>query len=129
MKEGRATSTCDNCLVPGYCCRSFSLFREGDEKTFWVDDQESIQLFLKDEELPFLVNKEIGRWENKEGREYATYSFRCPHLEDNGRCGIYEDRPKTCRIFEAGANPLCVHYQGTESPADDVIIPWEDNNA
>lgn len=44
--------------------------------------------------------------ESKEGRdsneliaEAARQRIRCPLLDDNGRCRMYEDRPLTCRIY------------------------------
>ncbi len=33
---------------------------------------------------------------------------RCPNMGDDCRCGIYETRPKTCRIFECGWKSLAM---------------------
>jgi Fe-S-cluster containining protein len=30
---------------------------------------------------------------------------RCPHLSDQGRCGIYETRPQGCRDFDCSREP------------------------
>ena len=40
--------------------------------------------------------------------------FSCDALQTDGRCGIYETRPKLCRDFKPGSDPLCVHYGEAE---------------
>ena len=32
----------------------------------------------------------------------------CPMLEDNGLCGVYEERPGTCRLFPTEPSPNCL---------------------
>ena len=47
---------------------------------------------------------------------------QCRNLGDDGRCGIYEERPLVCRIYPMEINPLI-----TLRPADKVCPPevWE----
>ncbi|WP_368855573.1 YkgJ family cysteine cluster protein [Sphingomonas glacialis] len=40
----------------------------------------------------------------------GTWEWTCDQLTDAGRCGIYDDRPRLCRAFKPGADPLCVHF-------------------
>ena len=35
---------------------------------------------------------------------------RCPHLSDDGRCGIYETRPQGCRDFDCSREPRFLHH-------------------
>jgi Fe-S-cluster containining protein len=36
----------------------------------------------------------------------ATFEGACPHLGNDMRCGIYDDRPHVCRIYPAEVNPF-----------------------
>jgi Fe-S-cluster containining protein len=36
-------------------------------------------------------------------RDGDTLVFECNHLTDDGKCGIYEDRPDMCRRWECDA--------------------------
>lgn len=41
-----------------------------------------------------------------------TWFFECRALTSQGRCGIYKNRPKLCRVYEPQSDPLCIHYEG-----------------
>jgi Fe-S-cluster containining protein len=36
----------------------------------------------------------------------AAFDGACPHLQSDGRCGAYEQRPRVCRIYPAEVNPF-----------------------
>jgi Fe-S-cluster containining protein len=36
----------------------------------------------------------------------ATFDGACPNLQSDGRCGVYEERPRVCRIYPAEVNPF-----------------------
>ncbi|WP_233828854.1 YkgJ family cysteine cluster protein [Paraburkholderia sp. ZP32-5] len=36
----------------------------------------------------------------------ATFAGPCPNLQPDNRCGIYDQRPLTCRIYPAEVNPF-----------------------
>jgi Fe-S-cluster containining protein len=53
-------------------------------------------------------NADIRRWVNlhhvvthigEEGRVFADIPIPCSALTEDGRCGIYEDRPQVCRVW------------------------------
>jgi Fe-S-cluster containining protein len=54
-------------------------------------------------------------WQRVRSRKDGEFwRWRCTELTASGRCGIYEDRPRACRVFEPGSDALCVHYRGSE---------------
>ena len=42
---------------------------------------------------------------------YLLISGRCEHIQDNGACGIYEDRPEICREY---SNDWCEFDESAE---------------
>ena len=38
---------------------------------------------------------------------FVKIKHRCKQLQDNGQCGIYEDRPLICRTFDCGTREDC----------------------
>ncbi|MBL3832623.1 YkgJ family cysteine cluster protein [Pseudomonas syringae pv. theae] len=52
----------------------------------------------------------------------ANALTQCPNLDEQNRCGIYEDRPLVCRIYPTEISPLI-----TLNPADKVCPPevWD----
>lgn len=110
-------SLCDKCYAPGACCRSLGLSREsGGALTVWTDTDIPAQMAAYG--LPFEPGLKVGEWKTPEGRPYAQFLWSCPKLTADGRCSIYDDRPDLCRKFEAGSDPLCVHWRGAEAGAD-----------
>jgi len=115
-------SLCDHCYAPGQCCKSMSLSNESGPLTTWAGDGEA-ERQMAEYGLPFVPLDEPS-WEGKItdeasedfGRDYVQHRWRCTKLTADGRCSIYDDRPKLCREFEAGvSNMLCVHFNGAES--------------
>jgi Fe-S-cluster containining protein len=98
-------SFCSICPEPGRCCRKFHFHR-----TYWKDEGlEAAQRDLTSWNNPFLVEAWAGQdLKDVDGREYDTVMCSCPKVTTEGRCSIYEDRPRTCRIFAAGSDRLCV---------------------
>lgn len=43
---------------------------------------------------------------HREG-DYYRLECKCPMLDENGKCKIYESRPQICRDYEAGSE-LCL---------------------
>lgn len=111
-------SLCDRCYAPGQCCKHFSLYGPGGKMTFWLEGGGTVSEHLERHELPFAPVLE-GEYEDDHGRRYGSYHFECPKLTPEGRCSIYEDRPRLCRAFEpAGGSKLCVHSGGAEGTGD-----------
>lgn len=49
--------------------------------------------------------------------EHNSWRLWCPNLTREGRCGDYENRPRLCRSFQAGSDPLCIMHGMIEPPA------------
>lgn len=117
-------SLCDRCFAPGQCCKRMYLSNKEGPFTVWLDRDITEQ--MKDKELPFVAIGEIlNKWVDEfgTGREYGVVLFTCPKLGKDGRCTIYENRPEVCKSFEAGSDPLCVHFGGAEGTSD-IEIPY-----
>lgn len=67
--------------------------------------------------LPFvpLFKRSDGHW-----------MLWCPRLGMDGRCTEYEDRPRICRVFEAGADRLCAEWDGVPTPPAMPETPCQD---
>lgn len=104
-------SACDTCIKPGACCHDFFLNgRNGglrfDEHDWKNQAQEKMDFYG----MPFLpLRVEPSKDPNPvEGK--VAVRFTCPKVTPEGRCSIYEDRPKLCRDYQAGEDKLCVMY-------------------
>ena len=65
---------CDSC---GFCCRAISM----------------VQVDFESDDPDFLAVRRIP----PDGRKVLPIWDPCQHLTDAGRCGIYPQRPRTCR--------------------------------
>jgi Fe-S-cluster containining protein len=104
---------CATCPKPGACCSGFRLVDiDGEARTFWAYNwRQAATQKMAEEGLPFLPLEAGHRYKEKGGRAWVYPSFTCPKLGPDGRCTIYADRPKLCRIFIPKSDPLCVLYQ------------------
>lgn len=86
---------CDRCTA--LCCRYFALEIDEPETAEEFDDirwylaHENVHIFIEDDE-----------W-------FLSVQTRCQYLQDDNRCGIYEDRPKICREY---TTENCDYYTG-----------------
>ncbi len=76
---------CDRCSA--LCCRYFALGIDEPETPEEFDD---VRWYLAHENVHVFV--EDGDW-------YLAVQTKCQYLQDDNRCGIYEDRPKICREY------------------------------
>lgn len=56
-------------------------------------------------------HKGVGAYKDEDGW-FVMYDALCTHLEMDGRCGIYDDRPSICRTHK---NDFCEY----DAPAED----------
>ena len=56
-------------------------------------------------------HKKVKAYKDSDGW-FVLFEADCTHLEHDGRCGIYEDRPTICRTHE---NEFCEY----DAPAED----------
>lgn len=107
--HGAPGTLCSICPDPGKCCRNFLLSRNnGDQLTFWAETwREDAHAELDLRKLPFRIDRIESTSITASFREYVTLRYSCGHLTADGRCGIYEDRPDTCRLYTPGTSDLC----------------------
>ncbi|MCD4814281.1 YkgJ family cysteine cluster protein [bacterium] len=85
VKKKSAALDCISCQ--GQCCRYFALqidtprTLEDYDHLRWYIAHESIALFIEDKEWYMQVNN------------------KCKHLQDDFKCGMYEERPQICRDY------------------------------
>lgn len=88
----------EHCPKPGYCCREFSI----DVKGFGIlgeHDSQDLLDYIKEKQLPFV----LSRYDE----EFGAWRVTCPKLNANGRCDIYNQRPKICRDYQPQQDSLC----------------------
>lgn len=103
MSTEDAVNPCADC--GGRCCSfrlgqiSFAGLSEGQRyDSFFLNHDGFDQLLLADGSVPDM------RWFVTEAPDGGrNISFECEHLTDDGKCGVYDDRPGMCRGFECPA--------------------------
>jgi len=115
-------SLCDTCREPGACCKGLAInirfpiemppdqvqkhVAEGTPTYEGGPNHQPVPTFVPINRATYLDDGELEP-------KYCTWRFNCTALdEETGRCNIYRDRPQVCRDFEAGSDPICVHYSG-----------------
>lgn len=106
--EGAAGSLCDRCHAPGACCKGFALGK-GFGEAGTAEEAERMLGALKTSDGRPLPFKALGRDRTEEHGEF--WRWWCPKLGSDGRCTIYNDRPHTCRSYDAGSDRLCAHFR------------------
>lgn len=61
--------------------------------------------------------------DGEEAEDRALYRFylrgaRCPFLEEGGRCGVYDSRPMSCRMFYSMSHPSLCKGKGVIDPGN-----------
>lgn len=83
LKEGECL--CDYCT--GKCCRYFAL---PIDEPVTMADFEYIRWYMLHDRTTIFIDE--GIW-------YLLVHTRCKHLQDDNRCGDYENRPNICREY------------------------------
>ncbi len=113
-----------SCTMCGRCCHGLRLPIGVDEAVAWLRDGGQVQLFC--EAIPWPAEPPADNllaW-YKRRRAFAatsgqlplrvivslmaTFTDACPNLLPDFRCGIYERRPRACRVYPAEVNPFVV---------------------
>lgn len=111
-----------SCTMCGRCCHGLRLPVGVDEALAWLRDGGEVQVFC--EAIPWPEDPPAGNrlaW-YKHRRSFgassgrlpvrvivslmATFEGACPNLQSDMRCGIYERRPRACRVYPAEVNPF-----------------------
>jgi len=80
-----AGNLCTKCVA--LCCRYFALEIDRPKTVRQYDD---IRWYLMHENIIVYIEKK--RW-------YLGILNKCKHLQDDHRCGVYENRPQICREY------------------------------
>lgn len=111
-----------DCTMCGRCCHGLRLPLSLAEAVGWLRDGHEVQLFCEaipwpsepsDDNLP-AMHKRRRSFEAMSGplpirvivTLMASFDGPCPNLLPDQRCGIYDRRPATCRIYPAEVNPF-----------------------
>jgi Fe-S-cluster containining protein len=110
------------CTQCGKCCQNLKLPLTVPEAMDWLTTGHAVQIIC--EAMPWLEEPaaDDGKAAHRRRRSFATMSGsmptrvvvmlaanlagRCPNLQTDMRCGIYERRPLVCRIYPAEINPF-----------------------
>lgn len=127
-----------SCTMCGRCCHDLRLPLSIDEAIAWLERSGRIQVFC--DAIPWPEDPPASNVQAtyKKDRSFAArsgalpvritatlvaaFQGACPNLQADLRCGIYESRPRTCRIYPAEMNPFV-----TLSPEAKLCPPeaWE----
>lgn len=113
--------TCDGCPDMGRCCRLFTLSALFPPEATRDDVRRHLRAGTRPrhpraplEPLPFepvRPNVYYARRGAKEPEE-VKWSVTCPLLTPEGRCSSYDERPRPCRDYEPGRDPMCAKFEG-----------------
>lgn len=67
---------------------------------------------LKKNGVDFVVPIEIRFYKNKNGMAFGNVLLACNHLNESGRCSIYDERPLFCREYIEKSDGLCAEFCG-----------------
>ena len=111
------TGLCARCQKPGYCCKVIRLnIAEPEgftslEALAWLATNPQPYIDGTYEPLPLLPTEEfLPAWR---GMRRVWY---CSELDENGRCKIYDRRPKMCAEPVPGSDDYCWHHDETVDP-------------
>lgn len=111
-----------SCTMCGRCCHDLRLPLGVDEAIDWLGRNGRIQVFC--DAIPWPEDPPASNLQAayKRDRSFpaisgalpvrvtvtlvAAFQGACPNLQPDLRCGIYESRPRTCRIYPAEMNPF-----------------------
>lgn len=98
-------SMCDVCMSPGHCCQLIALSGSNPDPTKQPQQPMSFEAAEH-----FLLKSNHSMFRPAFQDEKGIWRFTCTALQPNGRCGIYDERPMVCRLYEPGTDRLCVHF-------------------
>jgi Fe-S-cluster containining protein len=110
------------CTMCGQCCRNLRLPLSIDEAIAWLTRGGTVQIFCDAIPWPEEPPADNLQAQHKRRRSFASASAAlpvrviativavfdgpCPNLGADMHCGIYDARPRVCRIYPAESNPF-----------------------
>jgi len=111
-----------SCTQCGRCCHGLRLPLSVEEAITWLRDGGAVQLFSEAIPWPEELPEDNLPAQHKRRRSFAarsgslpvrvivvlmaSFDGACPNLLPDMRCGIYDRRPRVCRIYPAELNPF-----------------------
>jgi Fe-S-cluster containining protein len=111
-----------DCTMCGKCCHDLKLPLGVDEAIAWLRRGDDIQILCEAVPWPEEPAADNLPAQHKKRRSFpalsgdlptrivvilaASFEGACPQLQPDLRCGIYEERPRVCRIYPAEINPF-----------------------
>jgi Fe-S-cluster containining protein len=111
-----------SCTMCGRCCHGLRLPLGIAEAAAWLEDGGEVELFCEAIPWPGEPAPDNQLAAHKRRRSFAatsgdlpirvivslmaTFAGACPNLLPDMRCGIYERRPRACRVYPAELNPF-----------------------
>lgn len=110
------------CTTCGKCCHDLRLPLSVDEALSWLDRGGEVQVICEAVPWPEEPPSEDLQAAAKQRRSFpaisgslptriivilaGAFTGACPNLMPDMRCGIYEERPRVCRIYPAEVSPF-----------------------
>jgi Fe-S-cluster containining protein len=110
------------CTMCGKCCHNLKLPMSMEEAIIWAERGGSVQILCEAVPWPEEPAPDNLQAQSKRRRSFlatsgklptrivvilaASFEGACPHLQADSSCGIYEERPRVCRIYPAEINPF-----------------------
>jgi Fe-S-cluster containining protein len=110
------------CTMCGKCCHNLKLPMSMEEAIIWSERGGSVQILCEAVPWPEEPASDNLQAQSKRRRSFlamsgelptrivvilaASFEGACPHLQADSSCGIYEERPRVCRIYPAEINPF-----------------------
>ena len=109
------------CTQCGLCCVGLNIPLSVNEALLWIARGNRVKILV--EAIPWLTDQVLlsDSLKRKETITFtgisgtlairlqvtlvAYFSQACPHLNEHNRCGIYDERPMTCRVYPFELNP------------------------
>ncbi len=111
-----------DCTMCGKCCHDLKLPLGVDEAIAWLRRGNDIQILCEAVPWPEEPAADNLVAQHKRRRSFpalsgdlptrvvvilaGAFEGACPNLQADLRCGIYQDRPRVCRIYPAEINPF-----------------------
>lgn len=111
-----------DCTMCGKCCHNLKLPMSMEEAIVWAERGGTVQLLCEAVPWPEEPASDNLQAQSKRRRSFlamsgnlptrivvilaASFEGACPHLKADSSCGIYEERPRVCRIYPAEINPF-----------------------
>lgn len=112
--ETHTTPVCSEC--PGRCCSNRRWIFGFVRLTMAESEHQALAPHVQ-----WFANPD----DPKRGLPYMSLQPKCPFLQKDNRCGIYEERPKSCRSYVCHEDPQIETYLETRPTHRRLLSRWK----